>query len=65
MVIFEWNDALVPMDLSLEVFDLAVRSGAARFIGASNFPAWGVSDALSLADRDNHKRRLCRRTIRS
>jgi aryl-alcohol dehydrogenase-like predicted oxidoreductase len=56
MVIFEWNDGLVPINLTLEVFDLAVRSGAARYIGAANFPAWRVSDALSRAYLANHNR---------
>lgn len=56
MVIFEWNDGLVPIDLTLEVFDLAVRSGAARYIGAANFPAWRISDALSRAYLENHNR---------
>lgn len=56
MVIFEWNDGLVPIDLTLEVFDLAVRSGATRYIGAANFPAWRISDALNRAYRDNHNR---------
>jgi aryl-alcohol dehydrogenase-like predicted oxidoreductase len=56
MVIFEWNDGLVPIDLTLEVFDLAVRSGAARYIGAANFPAWRISDSLSRAYMENHNR---------
>jgi aryl-alcohol dehydrogenase-like predicted oxidoreductase len=56
LVIFEWNDGLVPLDLALEVFDLAVRSGSARFIGAANFPAWRVIDTLSRAYLDNHNR---------
>lgn len=56
LVIFEWNDGFVRVDSALEVFDLAVRSGAARFIGAANFPAWRVSSALSHAYLENRNR---------
>lgn len=56
LVIFEWNERLVPIDVTLAAFDLAVRSGAARFIGAANFPTWRVADALGRAYLDNHNR---------
>lgn len=56
VVIFEWGNGLMPVDLTLQVFDLAVRSGAARFIGSANSPAWRVSEALSRAYLDNHNR---------
>jgi aryl-alcohol dehydrogenase-like predicted oxidoreductase len=56
MVIFEWNDSLVPMDLTLEAFNVVVRSGAARFAGSANFPIWRVLDALGRAARANHNR---------
>lgn len=56
LVIFEWSEGLVPIDLTLEIFDLAIRSGAARHVGAANFPAWRVTDALGRAHRNNHNR---------
>lgn len=56
MVILEWNDCLVPFDFALQLFDLAVRSGAARFVGAANFPAWRVLDSIGRAYRGNHNR---------
>ena len=56
MVIFEWNDGLVPMSSTLEAFDLVVRSGSARFIGAANFPVWRVADSLGRAYLGNHNR---------
>lgn len=56
MVIFEWNDGFVPMGSTLEAFDLAVWSGAARFIGAANFPVWRVVDSLGRAYVGNHNR---------
>jgi aryl-alcohol dehydrogenase-like predicted oxidoreductase len=56
MVIFEWNDRLVPMSLTLEAFDLVVRSGSARYIGAANFPVWRVADSIGRAYVGNHNR---------
>jgi 1-deoxyxylulose-5-phosphate synthase len=56
MVIFEWHDGLVPMGSTLKAFDFVVQSGAARFIGAANFPAWRVADSLGRAYLGNHNR---------
>jgi aryl-alcohol dehydrogenase-like predicted oxidoreductase len=56
MVIFEWNDGLVPMRSTLEAFDHLVRSGLVRFIGAGNFPPWRVVDTLGRAFQRNHCR---------
>jgi Predicted oxidoreductases (related to aryl-alcohol dehydrogenases) len=56
LVIFEWNDGLVPVDATLEAFDLVIRSGVARFIGAANFPAWRVADTLGRAYHGVHNR---------
>lgn len=56
MVIFEWNDGLVPIRHSLEAFDQVVRSGLARFVGTANFPVWRVVDALGRAYLRNHCR---------
>jgi aryl-alcohol dehydrogenase-like predicted oxidoreductase len=56
MVIFEWNDGLVPIRYTLEAFDQVVRSGSARFLGAANFPVWRVVDTLGRAYLRNHSR---------
>lgn len=56
MVIFEWNDGLVPIRVSLEAFDHVVRSGLVRYIGAANFPVWRVVDSLGRAYLRNHCR---------
>ena len=56
MVIFEWNDGLVPIRYSLEAFDQVVRRGLARYIGAGNFPVWRIVDALGRAYLRNHCR---------
>jgi 1-deoxyxylulose-5-phosphate synthase len=56
MVIFEWNDGLVPIRYTLEAFDQVVRLGSARFLGTANFPVWRVVDALGRAYLRNHSR---------
>jgi aryl-alcohol dehydrogenase-like predicted oxidoreductase len=56
MVIFEWNDGLVPMRETLEAFDRTVRAGLVRYIGAGNFPTWRVVDSLGRAYLRNHNR---------
>lgn len=56
LVLFEWSDCISPADTMLEAFDIVVRSGFARFIGASNFPAWRVADTLARAHRGVHNR---------
>lgn len=56
MVIFEWNDGLVPMRVTAEAFDSVVRSGLARYVGAANFPTWRVVDGLGRA----YLRQYCR-----
>jgi aryl-alcohol dehydrogenase-like predicted oxidoreductase len=56
LVIFEWNDGLVPIRYSLEAFDSVVRNWLARFTGVANFPVWRVVDALGRAYLRNHCR---------
>jgi aryl-alcohol dehydrogenase-like predicted oxidoreductase len=56
MVIFEWNDGLVPIRVTLGAFDHIVRSGLVRFIGAGSFPTWRVVDSLGRAFLRNHCR---------
>jgi len=56
MVIFEWNEGLVPIRYTLEAFDQVVRSGSTRFLGAANFPVWRVVDALGRGYLRNHCR---------
>ncbi len=49
------HDPNTPTDETLEAFDTVVRSGKARYVGCSNYPAWrlaralGRSEALGLA----------------
>ncbi|HEU5282889.1 MAG TPA: aldo/keto reductase, partial [Burkholderiales bacterium] len=39
-------DPATPLDETLEAFDAVVRSGKARYIGCSNYPAYRVARAL-------------------
>ena len=56
MVVFEWNDGLVPIRVTLDAFDHVVRGGLVRFIGAGSFPVWRVVDSLGRAFLRNHCR---------
>ncbi len=56
LVIFEWNEGLVPIRVSLEGFDHAVRGGMARYLGAAGFPVWRVADSLGRAYLRSHCR---------
>ncbi len=56
LVVFEWNDGLMPIRATLAAFDHVVRGGLVRFLGAGGFPTWRVSDALGRAYLRNHCR---------
>jgi aryl-alcohol dehydrogenase-like predicted oxidoreductase len=56
LVIFEWNDQLLPLRGTLDAFNSIVRRGLVRFIGAANFPAWRVAETLGRAFLGNHAR---------
>ena len=43
-------DAGTPMDETLEAFDAVVKSGKARYIGVSNYPAYRVARALGRSE---------------
>ena len=43
-------DAETPIDETLRAFDDLVRMGKVRYIGASNYPAWRLMEALWSAD---------------
>ena len=46
-------DAETPIDETLRAFDDLQRTGKVRYVGASNYPAWRLMEALWQADR-NH-----------
>jgi len=45
-----YPDADTPIDETLEAFDAALRSGKARYIGCSNYPAWRLARALGRSE---------------
>src|SRR6202453_5232481 len=47
----EW-DGLTPLEETMRALDELVRSGKVRYVGISNFSAWHLMKALSVAERD-------------
>jgi aryl-alcohol dehydrogenase-like predicted oxidoreductase len=47
-----WPDAAMPIDETLRAFDELVRQGKVRHIGASNYAAWELMQALWTSDKD-------------
>jgi aryl-alcohol dehydrogenase-like predicted oxidoreductase len=47
-----WPDEKTPIDETLRVFDELVRQGKVRHIGASNYAAWELMQALWTSDRN-------------
>ncbi|NWG16186.1 MAG: aldo/keto reductase [Chloroflexi bacterium] len=45
-----WPDDETPLDETLSALDALVQSGKARYIGASNYPAWLLTKALWVSD---------------
>lgn len=41
-----WFDENTPIDETLSAYDDLVRSGKVRYIGASNYPAWRLTEAV-------------------
>jgi len=44
-------DPATPIEETMRALDDVVRSGKARYVGASNFPAWRLAMALGTSDR--------------
>ncbi|MCW5620051.1 MAG: aldo/keto reductase [Burkholderiales bacterium] len=44
------HDPNTPTDETLEAFDAVVRSGKARYVGCSNYPAWRLARALGRSE---------------
>ncbi|GAB1489955.1 aldo/keto reductase [Opitutaceae bacterium] len=56
LVVFEWNESLLSGSAIMEVFDMLVRSGLVRYLGAANFPVWRVVDIMGRARLGGHSR---------
>lgn len=46
-----WTDESTPIDETLRVLDDLVRQGKVRYVGASNYAAWELMQALWVSDR--------------
>lgn len=51
-----WFDEDVPIEETLEAFDLLVKQGKVRYVGCSNYPAWRLMQSLWAADRKGFMR---------
>lgn len=49
-----WVDLETPIDETLSALDDLVRAGKVRYIGASNYPAWRLMEALWQSDRHGY-----------
>lgn len=51
-----WVDLDTPIEETLSALDDLVRAGKVRYIGASNYPAWRLMEALGQSDRHHYAR---------
>lgn len=51
-----WADLETPIDETLSALDDLVRAGKVRYIGASNYPAWRLMEALWQSDKHGYAR---------
>lgn len=54
-----WSDAGTPIEETLRAYDDLVRQGKVRYVGASNYAAWELVQALWVSDRHNLVRYDC------
>lgn len=47
-----WADTSTPIDETIRALDDLVRAGKVRYLGASNYPAWRLMEALWSSDRN-------------
>lgn len=48
-----WFDANTPIDETLRALDDLVRQGKVRYLGCSNYPAWRLTKALWVSDKQS------------
>lgn len=48
-----WPDEKTPIEDTLRAFDELVKQGKVRYVGASNYPAWELMQALWTSDRND------------
>jgi aryl-alcohol dehydrogenase-like predicted oxidoreductase len=47
LIVCKWSEELLPIDDTLEAFDILTRAGLVRYIAAGDFMPWRVVDAIS------------------
>jgi aryl-alcohol dehydrogenase-like predicted oxidoreductase len=47
-----WADEKIPIEETLQAFDELVKQGKVRFVGASNYAAWELMQALWVSDKN-------------
>lgn len=57
------DDFLTPIEETLSAFDQLVRQGKVLYIGASNYTAWRLNEALWIALTRNYPRYCCIQTL--
>ena len=50
------NDAVTPVEETLQALDILVRQGKVRYIGCSNWQAWKIAKALGVSELKNFAR---------
>ncbi|MEZ6048300.1 MAG: aldo/keto reductase [Planctomycetaceae bacterium] len=53
LYIIHWPDKYVPLEVTLNAMETAVRQGKIRYFGASNHAAWQLCEMLWLAEKHN------------
>ena len=51
-----WADLATPIEETLGALDDLVRAGKVRYLGASNYPAWRLMEALWMSERHGYAR---------
>jgi aryl-alcohol dehydrogenase-like predicted oxidoreductase len=54
-----WADLTTPIEETLSALNDLVQAGKVRYIGASNYPAWRLMEAVSVSDKRNYARFDC------
>ena len=51
-----WVDLNTPIEETLSALNDLVHAGKVRYIGASNYPAWRLMEALAVSDKRGYAR---------
>ena len=51
-----WADTSTPIEETLSTLNDLVRAGKVRYVGASNYPAWRLMEAIATSEKHNYVR---------